>query len=109
MAVTSRSPGNVRVTLQEMVLLAVESLHAASPLLAVYAAYSLALKVRVDGLELCVCVVVWWSRHDCDETYKPLDSRVDIATECISKKVHLSRIKILDRADKRKAERTFAA
>ena len=49
-----------------MVLLAVESLDAAGPELAVDAPNRFAQEVRIDGFELSVCVVIWWARHACD-------------------------------------------
>lgn len=57
------APRSVQFTFGEVVLLAVERLHAAGPRLAVRATDGFAVEVRVDGLELLVRVVVRRARH----------------------------------------------
>ena len=63
---TSFSPLRVRGALEKMVFLAIESLDAASPLLAVHTAHRIALEVRFHVLELSVRVMVCRTRHNCD-------------------------------------------
>ena len=50
----------------KMFFLSVQSLHAASPLLAVDTLYCLALEFGLNWCKLRVRVVIRRSRHDCD-------------------------------------------
>ena len=63
MSITSVAPCSIRGALEQMLLLAVESLDAASPVLAMHTTNSLASKVGLNRFELGMRVVVWRARH----------------------------------------------
>lgn len=60
---TSSAPLRVLGTIEQMGLFAVERLDGARPVAAMRTLNGFACVFRIDGLELRVRVIVWWTRH----------------------------------------------